>query len=131
MWDLLVDAQYHHLTNYPKTGPTSHRVKEIQPEVNVSQICRQVLEDGAALAERVKAQVEEDGMESHIQRFFEPNHAHLAELAWVGYAMDDARTWVETVDPHFWHSNVNADELLTLFRNYFGRGHFQSSRRRR
>ena len=108
MWDLLVNAQYHHLTNCPKTGFTSHRVEEIQPEVNVSQICRQVLEDGAALAEWVKAQVEEDGMESHIQRFFELNHAHLAEPDWVGYTMDHAPPWVESVDPNFWHSSINA-----------------------
>ena len=44
------------------------RVREIRPEVNVSQICRQALEDRAALAERVKAQVEEDGIGTHIQR---------------------------------------------------------------
>ena len=80
------------------------RVKEIRPEVNVSQICRQALEDRAALAERVKAQVEEDGMGSHIQRFFEANRAPLPEPDWVGFAMDDARSWVESVDPDEWHS---------------------------
>ena len=80
-----------------------HRVKEIRPEVNVSQVCRHALEDRAALAERVKAQVEEDGMESHIQRFFEPSHAPLPEPDWVGYAMDDARSWVDSVDSNEWH----------------------------
>ena len=80
------------------------RVREIRPEVNVSQICRQALEDRAALAERVKAQVEEDGMGTHIQRFLGPNHAPLPEPDWVGHAMDDARSWVESVDPSEWHS---------------------------
>ena len=62
------------------------RVKNIRPEVNVSQVCRQALEDRAALAERVKKQVEEDGMEAHTRRFFEPGHAPLPEPDWVGYA---------------------------------------------
>ena len=42
-------------------------------------------------------------MEGHIQRFFEPNHAPLPEPDWVGYAMDDARLRVESVDPSEWH----------------------------
>ena len=79
------------------------RVKKIRPEVNVSQVCRQALENRTTLAERVMVQVEEDGMESHIQRFFERNHAPLPEPDWVGYAMDDARSWVESVDPNEWH----------------------------
>ena len=79
------------------------QVKEIRPEVNVSRVCRQALEGRVTLAERVKAQVDEDGMEINIQRFFEPNHAPLPEPDWVGYAMDDARSWVESVDPNEWH----------------------------
>ena len=80
------------------------RVKEIRPEVNVSQVCRQALEDRAALAERVKAQVEEDGMENHIHRFFDSDHAPLPEPDWVEIAMDDARSWVESVNPKEWYS---------------------------
>ena len=80
------------------------RVRVLRPEVNVSQICRQALEDRAALAERVKAQVEGDGMGTHIQRFLGPNYAPLPEPDWVGHAMDDARSWVESVDPSEWHS---------------------------
>ena len=79
------------------------RVKEIRPEVNVSQVCREALEVRAALAERVKAQVQEDGMDSHIHRFFEPAFAPLPEPDWVGMGMDDARFWVESIDPNEWH----------------------------
>ena len=55
------------------------------------------------MAERVRVQVVEDGMVGHIQRFFEPDHAPLPEPDWVGYAMDVARLWVESVDPSEWH----------------------------
>ena len=43
-------------------------------------------------------------MGSHIQRFFESNHAPLHESDWVGFAMDDARSWVESVNPNEWNS---------------------------
>lgn len=42
-------------------------------------------------------------MGSHIQRFFEPNHAPLHELDWLGFAMDDARSSVGSVNPNEWH----------------------------
>lgn len=79
------------------------RVKEIQPEVNVSQVCREALEARATLAERVRAKVQEDGMVSHIHRFFEPGHAPLPEPDWLGIGIDDARNWVESVNPKEWH----------------------------
>ena len=37
------------------------RVKAIRPEVNVSQICREALEESARNAERVRARVAADG----------------------------------------------------------------------
>lgn len=79
------------------------RVREIRPEVNVSQVCREALEARATLAERVSAKVEEDGMASHIHRFFEPAFAPLPEPDWVGMGMDDARSWIESIEPREWH----------------------------
>ena len=79
------------------------RVKRIRPEVNVSQICREALEARATLAEQVRDQVDEDGMASHIHRFFDPVYAPLPEPDWVGMGMDDARSWVESVNPNEWH----------------------------
>ena len=79
------------------------RVKQIRPEVNVSQVCREALEARATLAERVSAQVQEDGMASHIRRFFEPGYAPLSEPDWVGLGMEDARSWIESINPKEWH----------------------------
>ena len=60
-------------------------------------------------------------MEGHIQRFFEPDHAPLPEPDWVGYTMDDALLWVESVDPSEWHivngfydRSANKDNCIAL-----------------
>ena len=79
-----------------------NRVKAIRPEVNVSQICRDALEERAHKAERVVAQVASDGMEECIQRFAFSSKAPSIEPDWVAYALKDARDWTMSVTPEEW-----------------------------
>ena len=78
------------------------RVKDIRPEVNVSQICREALESRAAEAERIAAQTDIDGITEHILRLAESDKAPLLEPDWVGMALEDARDWVRAVDVDLW-----------------------------
>ena len=80
------------------------KIREINPEVNVSQICRDALEEYANKSERA-------------QDFFFANYAQMEEAAktladtnepplispdWVGMALEDARDWVRIVSPQEW-----------------------------
>ena len=80
------------------------QIRKINPEVNVSQICRDALEEYVSKSERA-------------QEFFFANYAQMEETAkmlantnepplippdWVGMALEDARDWVRTVSPGEW-----------------------------
>ena len=80
------------------------RVKAIRPGVNVSQICREALEEYACQAERIMEQVDSDGMGEYALRLAEADGSPLVEPDWVGYALQDARDWVSTVDTKDWES---------------------------
>ena len=78
------------------------RVKAISPEVNVSQICRNALEEQASKAERVASQVAADGVEQYIHQFAVSPNAPTIEPDWVGYALEDARDWIMSATPEEW-----------------------------
>ncbi len=78
------------------------RVKAIRPEVNVSQICREALAGQARRAERVRDQFAADGMEPHAHRFAFSTEAPMPEPDWAGFALQDARDWIMSVNPAEW-----------------------------
>lgn len=93
------------------------RVKAIRPEVNVSQICRDALEEQASKAERAIAQVAADGMEECIQQLAVSSKAPMIEPDWIGYALEDARDWTMNVTPEEWeYFCYQRDTLVRLGR---------------
>ena len=48
-----------------------NRVKEIRPPVNVSQVCREALEERAMTHDRVLSQVASDGVDDQVFRLAE------------------------------------------------------------
>ena len=79
-----------------------NRVKQIRPEVNVSQICREAIKDHVESYERTVAQVDSDGLNNHVIRLAESTAGSVAEPDWETYAIEDAREWVKVVDGYLW-----------------------------
>lgn len=78
------------------------RVKAIRPEANVSQICRDALEEYAYRSERVAAQAAADPVAEHLARIGESDLFPLIEPDWEGLALEDARNWLAKATPNDW-----------------------------
>ena len=83
------------------------RVKQIRPELNVSQVCREALEYRAKLAERAAAQAARDGADYHVDRLDHSLPKPIVEPDWVAYALEDARDWVRNIRPEGWQRFVH------------------------
>ncbi len=106
------------------------RVKTLQPDVNISQVCREAIEQLAERHERTIKQVEIDNaeIEKHIYRLAAIDDPTLIELDWEKYALDDARQWIGKVGPgHSQHildrydayiETIGGDNFVALY------GHF-------
>ncbi len=91
------------------------QIKENRPEVNVSQVCREALEQRVALGERAIERVSEDGMDIEVARLAQSVRNLLIEPDWVGYALDDARDWLRVVDKEKWENFLELwDEWVDL-----------------
>lgn len=77
-----------------------NRVKDLQPEVNISQVCREALEKLATTKELAVERVGRDG--AVLERVVEFANALPVEPDWVGYGLVDAAAWVSSVSPDDW-----------------------------
>ena len=89
-----------------------NRVKEIRPPVNVSQVCREALEERAMTQDRVLAQVASDSVDDQVLRLAESLRNPLIEPDWETYALEDARRWVEAVDDYLWERFIDQYDHL-------------------
>ena len=87
------------------------QVKEINPPVNVSDVCRKALEGYVNLEQRTAAQVHSDNMEAKITHLFQKTSLP-AEPDWVGLALDNAANWVRNVTPEEWNDFVEDVDRL-------------------
>lgn len=78
------------------------RVKQANPDVNVSQICREALENYARQSERIAVQVAEDGVEGRLDNYMDLEHFPLVEPDWEGFAFEDAQDWLNKATPADW-----------------------------
>ncbi len=78
------------------------KVKAIRPAVNVSQICREALDERVRVGERAIAQAEADGVDEQVVRLAESLGNSLIEPDWETYAIEDAREWVREVTVENW-----------------------------
>ena len=85
------------------------QVKEIRPEVNVSQVCREALEHIVDVAQKAVGQAMSDNVEQHVGRLAQSGASTLLEPDWVAYALEDAREWVAKLTPDYWERII--DEL--------------------
>ena len=85
------------------------QVKEIRPEVNVSQVCREALEHIVDVAQKAVAQAISDNVEQHVGTLARSVESTVVEPDWVAYALEDAREWVAKLTPDYWERFI--DEL--------------------
>ncbi len=78
------------------------RVKTLQPDVNVSQVCREAIEQLAARQERVTDWLASDGSIERVLEFAESHEQLYREPDWERYGLDDAREWVSTISQKGW-----------------------------
>ena len=88
------------------------QVKQIRPDVNVSQVCREALEHRVEVAQRAIAQATSDGVDEHVTRLDRSVARPLIEPDWVAHALDDARDWVGTVTPETWERFTYQGDFL-------------------
>ncbi len=88
------------------------RVREIEPRVNISQVCREALEDRVNAVERAKAQATSDGIAEHVARLVESANRPMIEPDWEALALKDACHWVSTIAPHEWEQFLHQCDVL-------------------
>ena len=90
------------------------RVKQANPKVNLSQICRTSLEEYATKSERAQeyAFANHEEMEEVAIRLIETDERPLVAPDWIGYGLQDARDWVRTVDIHEWERFFDIYDFL-------------------
>lgn len=94
-------------TNVP--NELLQRVKQADPNINVSQLFRAALEDFASKSEWARefgfANVQD--MEQAAKNLLETDDMPLVEPDWFGYGLEDSRDWASTVSiedwKRFWH----------------------------
>ncbi len=109
------------------------KVKQIKPEVNVSQICREALRDHVESYERAVDQADSDGVDQHLIRLADSNVGYPMEPDWEALGFEDARDWIRAVTPEIWEQftrqyefrirrNWNTEEMFDIWSQLGGSG---------
>lgn len=88
------------------------QVKQIRPEVNVSQVCREALQHRVELTKRAAAKVAYDGMDMQVDRLDQSIPKPIIEPDWEAYGFEDARNWVSAVTPEIWERFIYQHDFL-------------------
>lgn len=77
------------------------RIRKVDPETNISHVCREALEVHANMLERIVVEWDDDDMDDVIERL---SWSDNIEPDWAGYGWEDAQNWVMAVDREGWES---------------------------
>lgn len=78
-------------------------IKELDPDANISQICREALSSHTAALERARVEIADEDMDEIIEHLMQSETYPHIEPDWAGFAWQDARDWVATIKPRYWH----------------------------
>lgn len=80
------------------------RVKSLDPDINISQVCREALENHATGLQRVADWLDHDGgeIDMEFQRLAEDYEQGGIEPDWPLWGWNDAREWLSGVTPERW-----------------------------
>ena len=88
------------------------QIKEVRPKVNVSQVCREALQERVEIAQRAVAQTVEDNVSERVAQLDESTTKPVIEPDWERLALEDAREWVRKVTPEAWNTFVNQSDFF-------------------
>ena len=78
-------------------------IKNLDPEANISQICREALASHASALERARTEITDEDMDDIIEHLEQSAPYPEIEPDWADYAWQDAQDWIRAVTPHDWH----------------------------
>ena len=78
-------------------------IKSLDPEANISQICREALTSYTAALERARTGITDEDMDDIIEHLEQSAPYPQVEPDWADYAWQDARDWIRTITPRDWH----------------------------
>ena len=79
------------------------QIRELDPEANISQICREALTSYTAALERARTEISDEDMDDIIEHLEQSALYPQIEPDWAGYGWQDARDWVMAIKPRNWH----------------------------
>ena len=88
------------------------QVKEIRPEVNVSQVCREALQNYVELARTATALASMNGMDELVGQLDESVGKPMIEPDWEAFGFEDAQNWVRAVTPEIWDRFIYQHDFL-------------------
>ena len=77
--------------------------QKLDPEANISQICREALTSYAAALERARTEITDEDMDDIIEHLEQSAPHPQIEPDWADYAWQDAQDWIRTITAHDWH----------------------------
>ena len=78
-------------------------IKNLDPEANISQICREALASHASALERARTEITDEDLDDIIEHLEQSAPYPEIEPDWEEYAWQDAQDWVRTLTPNDWH----------------------------
>ena len=78
-------------------------IKKLDPEANISQVCREALTSYTTALERAKTEITDEDMDDIIEHLEQSAPYPQFEPDWADYAWQDAQDWIRTITPHDWH----------------------------
>ena len=99
------------------------RVKVAHPGLNLSQLVRETLEDVAQRHETIQARIEydEEYFRVESERLTGLPEIYRTEPDWIAIGWEDARAWVNHVDPDDWRRIVHNYELYEAHDGFLAR----------
>ena len=102
-------------------------IKNLDPEANISQICREALASHASALERAGTEITDEDMADIIEDLEQSAPYPEIEPDWEEYAWQDAQDWMKAITPRDWnyflyrydHHKDNSRELYQHGR-FFG-----------
>ena len=111
-----------------------NRIKAVQPDVNISQVCRDAIQDLAIGHERVTDWLAEDDSIVRVLEFAKAHEEMYREVDWYVLGLDDAQEWVSTVSTGGWERFLYEYDFLekkgrTDFAKLVGGNHYHKNKK--
>lgn len=78
-------------------------IKSLDPEANISQICREALTSYTTALERARTEITDEDMDDIIEHLEQSAPHPQIEPDWADYGWQDAQDWIRAITPHDWH----------------------------